>query len=278
MAASCSNLKRSRTELLASMSNPTRSGRLVSRLNERTLSAGLASSKTLKSFCVRSFTKWPRLSVTVKTTLTSSTRFRMTVRVSSGLSLFAVERSADAVPDLSDAPEVDGCEEAVGGAVTCDEELGSAGVGAAGAGDCAGVLDWLVPEGGGGADCWGGNFVADGAVGSCCCVEFWAASPHGSAASKTRINQVFIRSSIIAAGEVATDASFSPRRTRRARRRNNNRNPVISESSVVKKEFLGRASLQAGVKDRFHTSVRATLLVSLESVPETVSIPEAAGR
>src|SRR5664280_2677332 len=122
MAASCSNLKRSRTELLASMSNPTRSGRLVSRLNERSLSA--------------------------------------------------VERSADAVPDLSDAPEVDGCEEAVGGAVTCDEELGSAGVGAAGAGGCAGVLDWLVPEGGGGADCWGGNFVGDGAVGSCCSVEF----------------------------------------------------------------------------------------------------------
>src|ERR1039458_3692630 len=147
MAASCSNLKRSRTELLASMSNPTRSGRLVSLLKERTLSAGLASSKTLKSFCVRSFTKWPRLSVTVKTTLTSSTRFRMTVRVSSGLSLFAVERSADAVPDLSDAPEVDGCEEAVGGAVTCDEELGSAGVGAAGAGDCAGALDWVGPGG-----------------------------------------------------------------------------------------------------------------------------------
>src|SRR5664280_3131866 len=239
MAASCSNLKRSRTELLASMSNPTRSGRLVCRLNERTLSAGLLSSKTLKSFCVRSFTKWPRLSVTVKTTLTSSTRLRMTVRVSSGLSLFAVERSADAVHDLSDAPEVDGCEEAVGGAVTCDEELGSAGVGAAGAGDCAGVLDWLVPEGGGGADCWGGDFVADGAVGSCCSVEFWAASPHGSAASKTRINQVFIRSSIIAAGEVATEAPFSPRRTRRARRRNNSRNPVFS---VVKKEFLRRAS------------------------------------
>src|ERR1019366_6665114 len=155
MAASCSNLKRSRTELLASMSNPTRSGRLVSLLKERTLSAGLASSKTLKSFCVRSFTKWPRLSVTVKTTLTSSTRFRMTVRVSSGLSLFAVERSADAVPDLSDAPEVDGCEEAGGGA-----------------GDCAGVLGWLVREGGGGADCGGGNFVADGAVGNCCCVGF----------------------------------------------------------------------------------------------------------
>src|SRR5664280_990866 len=147
MAASCSNLKRSRTELLASMSNPTRSGRLVSRLNERTFSAGLASSKTLKSFCVRSFTKWPRLSVTVKTTLTSSTRFRMTVRVSSGLSLWPVERPVDAVPDLSDAPEVDGCEEAVGGAVTCDEELGSAGVGGAGAGDCAGVLDWLVAGG-----------------------------------------------------------------------------------------------------------------------------------
>ena len=44
MAASCSNLKRSRTELLASMSRPTRSGRLVSRLNERTLSAGLLLS------------------------------------------------------------------------------------------------------------------------------------------------------------------------------------------------------------------------------------------
>src|ERR1019366_6641985 len=179
---------------------------------------------------------------------------RMTVRVSSGLSPFAVERSADAVPDLSDAPEVAGCEEPVCLTVPCGEGLGSAGVGAlgaeAGAADCAGVLDWLVPEGGGGADCWGGNFVADGAVGSCCCVGFWAASPHASAPSKTRINQVFIRSSIIAAGEVATDAPFSPRRTRRARRarrarrRNNNRDPVISVSSVVKKEFLGRASLQ----------------------------------
>ena len=35
IAASCSNLKRSRTELLASISSPTRSGRLVSLLNDR---------------------------------------------------------------------------------------------------------------------------------------------------------------------------------------------------------------------------------------------------
>lgn len=74
--------------------------------------------------------------------------------------------------------------------------------GAVVAGDCVGVPDWPVPEDGGGADCWGGNFVADGAVGSCCCVESWAASPHGSAANKTRINQVFIRNSIIAVGRV----------------------------------------------------------------------------
>src|ERR1019366_908480 len=211
MAASCSNLKRSRTELLASISSPTRSGRFVSLLKERTLSAGLLSSKTLKSFCVRSFTKWPRLSVTVKTTLTSSTRLRMTVRVSSGLSALPVERSAvpaGAVVDLLNAPEAAGCEGLFDWAVACAEGLGSAAgalgseAGAAGAGGCAGALDWLAPDDGGGADCWGGNFVADGAVGSCCSVGFWAASPHGSTANKPRINQVFIRNFIIAAEEV----------------------------------------------------------------------------
>src|ERR1035438_1297484 len=209
MAASCSNLKRSRTELLASMSNPTRSCRLVCRLNERTLSAGLLSSKTLKSFCVRSFTKWPRLSVTVKTTLTSSTRFRMTVISSSGLPALPVELSAappGAVVDLFSALEVAGCEGLFGWAIAGGEEFALAAVPAFGfdagvAGVCAGVVDWLLPDGGG-ADCCGGNFVADGAVGSCCSGEFWAASPHGSAASKTRITQVFIRSSIIAACEV----------------------------------------------------------------------------
>src|ERR1035437_163427 len=208
MAASCSNLKRSRTELLASMSNPTRSGRFVSLPKKRTL-AGLPSSRTLKSFCVRSFTKWPRLSVTVKTTLTSSTGFRMTVRFSSGLSPLPMERSADspgAVVGLFNAPEVAGCEELFCWAVVCGEKFGLAAVGAlgseAGAGGCAGALEWPASEDGGGADCWGGNFVADGAVGSCCRVEFWAASPHGNAASKPRINQVFIRSFIIAAGEI----------------------------------------------------------------------------
>src|SRR5450759_285907 len=205
-AASCSNLKRSRTELLASMSNPTRSGRLVCRLNERMLSAGLLSSKTLKSFCVRSFTKWPRLSVTVKTTLTSSTRLRMTVISSSGLPALPVELSAEppgAVVDLFNALEVAGCAGLFCWAVAGGEERGLAALPALGfaagvAGDCAGVVDWPLLDGGG-ADCCGGNFVADGAVGSCCSVGFWAASPHGSAANKTIITQVFIRNSIIAA-------------------------------------------------------------------------------
>src|ERR1039457_4393778 len=149
MAASCSNLKRSRTELLASKSNPTRSGRVVSLLKERTLSAGLASSKTLKSFCVRSFTKWPRLSVTVKTTLTSSTRLRMTVISSSGLPALPVELSADppgAVVDLFNALEVAGCEGLFGWAVAGGGEFGLAaalafGFDAGVAGVCAGVVD-----------------------------------------------------------------------------------------------------------------------------------------
>src|ERR1700757_4450722 len=72
MADSCSNLKRSRTELLASMSNPTCSGRLVSAWKLRICSGGLLSSTTRKSACFRSVMRRPFLSVTVKTTLTSS--------------------------------------------------------------------------------------------------------------------------------------------------------------------------------------------------------------
>src|ERR1035437_10097162 len=215
MAASCSNLKRSRTELLASMSNPTRSGRLVCRLKEGMVSAGLVSSKNFKLVCVRSFTKVPRLSVTVKTTLTSSTRLRMTVISSSGLPALPVELSADppgAVVDLFNALEVAGCEGLFGWAVAGGGEFGLAaalalGSEAGAAGDCAGVVDWPLADGGG-ADCCGGNFVADGAVGSCCSVEFCAASPHGSAASKTRITQVFIRNSIIAACGARQRRSF----------------------------------------------------------------------
>jgi len=45
----------------------------------------------------------------------------------------------------------------------------------------------------------GGYLIAEGAVGSCCCDLSWATSPHGNAATKTRINQNLIQSFIIAA-------------------------------------------------------------------------------
>ena len=48
MADSCSNLNRSRTELLASMSKPTCSGRLVSAWKLRISCGGLLSSTMLK--------------------------------------------------------------------------------------------------------------------------------------------------------------------------------------------------------------------------------------
>ena len=58
-------------------------------------------------------------------------------------------------------------------------------------------------DGGGaaGAGGGGGYFDVDGAFGSCCC-EFWATSPHGNAAAKTRIRQCFIRGFIIAAARL----------------------------------------------------------------------------
>ena len=139
----------------------------------------------------------------------------MTVISSSGLSALPVELPAEppgAVVDLFNALEVAGCDELFCWAVAGGEEFALAAVPAFGsdagaAGDCAGVVDWPLPDAGG-ADCGGGNFVADGAVGSCCSVEFWAASPHGSATNKTIITQVFIRNSIIAAcgaGRVVRD-------------------------------------------------------------------------
>src|SRR5271165_4499997 len=167
MAASCSNLKRSRTELLASMSSPTRRGKLVSRLKNSML-AGLLSSITRKSFCVRSFTKCSRLSVTVKTTLTSSTRLRMTVSESS-----PAEPLVAAAPWGAGVLVFTDCEP-----VLCEDEvwLGGSGEGAVGCGVLAG----------GGAGGGGGNFEAEGASGSCGC-SFWAPNPSGSAAAKTKI-------------------------------------------------------------------------------------------
>lgn len=44
----------------------------------------------------------------------------------------------------------------------------------------------------GGVGGGGGYFDVEGALGSGCCDEFCATSPHGSAAVKTRINQYFI--------------------------------------------------------------------------------------
>src|SRR5580658_10488030 len=71
MADSCSNLKRSRTELLASISKPTCSGKFASARKLRISTAGLRSSTMWKSFCFKSVTRLPCLSVTVKTTFTS---------------------------------------------------------------------------------------------------------------------------------------------------------------------------------------------------------------
>src|SRR5262249_21739314 len=73
-----SNLKRSRTELLASTNNPTWSGRLVS-LWKLLMDAGRLSSTTWKSSRLRSFIWRPCLSVTVKTMCTSLTFLRMVV-------------------------------------------------------------------------------------------------------------------------------------------------------------------------------------------------------
>src|SRR5437867_1631715 len=56
MADSCSNLKRSRTELLASTRSPTCSGRSVSLWKLRISAAGLLSSTTLKSLFFKFFT------------------------------------------------------------------------------------------------------------------------------------------------------------------------------------------------------------------------------
>src|ERR1700688_4930092 len=71
MAASCSNFKRSRTELLASISKPTCSGRFASARKLRISAAGLLSSIIRKSFWLRSMMRLPCLSVTVNTTFTS---------------------------------------------------------------------------------------------------------------------------------------------------------------------------------------------------------------
>jgi hypothetical protein len=128
----------------------------------------------------------------------------MTVSSSSGLAALPAEPAAappGVVVELFDAVEVAGragifCWVAADGGeleLAAVPAFGSA-AGTAG-GDCAGVVGGF--SAGGGADCCGGNFVADGAVGNCCSVGFWAASPHGSAVSKTRITQVLIRCFII---------------------------------------------------------------------------------
>src|SRR5579863_8552327 len=71
IADSCSNLKRSRTELLASINSPTCKGRLLSARKLRTCSTGRLSSNTRKSVCFSSVICLPCLSVTVNTTFTS---------------------------------------------------------------------------------------------------------------------------------------------------------------------------------------------------------------
>src|SRR5579863_7322509 len=70
-ADSCSNLKRSRTELLASISSPTSRGKLVSARKLRICSTGRLSSRTWKSVCFNSVICLPCLSVTLNTTFTS---------------------------------------------------------------------------------------------------------------------------------------------------------------------------------------------------------------
>src|SRR5579883_3441596 len=169
IADSCSKRKRSRTELLASISKPTRSGRLVSRLKDSMLSAGLLSSITRKSFSVRSLTKRSRLSVTVKTTLTSLTRLRMrgmessvpgpgaAVALASGLTAASDFATAGAefdwlLPVLETlAPCAEGCGVADGAAPACV------------------LLPLVCVLAGDGAAGGGGYFTAEGADGSCCC-------------------------------------------------------------------------------------------------------------
>src|ERR1700676_2492890 len=88
MADSCSNLNRSRTELLASISSPTCSGRFASAWKLRISWGGLLSSSTRKSACFRSVMRRPCLSVTVKTTFTSLVVARMVVTGSTSPAAF----------------------------------------------------------------------------------------------------------------------------------------------------------------------------------------------
>src|SRR6476646_10119760 len=74
IAASCSKRKRSRMELLASISNPTRNGRSVSAEKFMICLGGLLLSRNLNWFSFRSLMNLLCLSLTVKITFTSSER------------------------------------------------------------------------------------------------------------------------------------------------------------------------------------------------------------
>ncbi len=137
IADSCSNLKRSRTELLASMSNATCNGRLVSAWKLRSSAGGLLSSTNLKSSCFKSVMCLPCLSVTVNTTLTSLVGTRM-VRTASPEEAGSAGFCAGAAAGVL-APSGGGwvgCDWA-GVVEVCAVEAGAAGVGA---GDCANAL------------------------------------------------------------------------------------------------------------------------------------------
>src|SRR5258707_4147498 len=150
IAASCSNLKRSRTELLASTSSATCSGRSVWLLKLRILVTCFVSSRIRMSSLFRSLMKWPCLSVAVKTMLTSLTRVMIVEagsKSSGGASCW--------VPAVPEGTELEGvCVAAGGGSVT---------------GTAAGAADGAVVAGGGGA-CFLGIATAEGAEGNSVCV------------------------------------------------------------------------------------------------------------
>ncbi len=144
MADSCSNLNRSRTELLASISRPTWSGRLVSAWKLRIISGGLLSSRTRKSFCLRSVMRRPCLSVTVNTTFTSLGRTRMTATAS-----LSAAAAASAVFCSCPAAVAGGVlAGGVCGGAAAGGETGAADVGAAAAGAAE-----VCAAGVGAADC-----------------------------------------------------------------------------------------------------------------------------
>src|SRR5271157_836470 len=158
MADSCSNLNRSRTELLASISSPTCKGRLVSAWKLRISSGGLLSSITRKSLCFISVTRLPCLSVTVNTTLTSLVGTTM-VRTRSSLGAAASPGfGVSSAAGLAGAA-LAGAELAEGG---FEDELadGLAGVVADGAAGVAGAELGAAWPAGSCCCCWEGDEAA----------------------------------------------------------------------------------------------------------------------